>query len=219
MGEAAGEGAADADRQMRDVVRDRRQEPRERAGGRPARSKTTWRVRAPMASAPSTCARPTSAVDAVDVDEHRRPRQAEVHRRHQALAAGKHAAVAAVAREELEGFLERSRRVVVEGRGLHLEVTLAPSGVGPTTQSAESRVRIRQLRQTWEPPDATTRLSHHRPRARDPRGWRCGAVSGGFEFDHWFSSNSRRADAYQAVPQWHTGTAYWHAIPAAEATA
>src|SRR5207302_5699941 len=52
--------------------------------------------------------------DPVQVDQRGRPRQAEVQQRHEALAAGQHLGVAAVAAERLERLVEALRGVVLE---------------------------------------------------------------------------------------------------------
>ena len=126
MSDAAAERAADPDRQMRDAVRDRRQETRQR----PRRHRlleddvagqgTDRDDAVALADAGKTG-------DAIDVDEHSRTREAEVHRRHQALPSGEHAAIAAMLGEERHGFIDRARREVVESRGLHAFSSLSPA--------------------------------------------------------------------------------------------
>ena len=55
----------------------------------------------------------------VEVDQYRRLHQAEIHRRHQALAAGEEARVLAVLRLRGERLLDRMGRYVAERGGLH----------------------------------------------------------------------------------------------------
>ncbi len=92
MGEAAAEGTARADRRMGDVARDRG----EKRPQRPRRRRAVER-RVPHASADGERAvhrpEPVEPGHAIDVDEMRRPGEAERHGRHQALAAGENAPV------------------------------------------------------------------------------------------------------------------------------
>src|SRR5207302_868796 len=57
--------------------------------------------------------------DVVDVDQPRRPGQAEVHQRHQALAAREQLALIAMSGQQLERLVLGARVVVLELRGLH----------------------------------------------------------------------------------------------------
>ena len=52
--------------------------------------------------------------DPVDVDERGRPRQPEVEQGHEALPTREYLGVAAVAREQLDRFVDARRRVIVE---------------------------------------------------------------------------------------------------------
>src|SRR5262249_33505734 len=79
--------------------------------------------------------------DAVEIDERRRPTQAEVEQRHQALAAGQDLRYAVLTREQRERFVHRLRRVIVELRGFH--ATLIDSrhrSFLPSWSRAESQV-------------------------------------------------------------------------------
>jgi hypothetical protein len=59
-------------------------------------------------------------LDAVDVDEMVRTRQAKRHRRHEALSAGQHAPVVRrMFGQQDERLLDRLRRVILERGGLH----------------------------------------------------------------------------------------------------
>src|SRR6266511_3806873 len=70
------------------------------------------------------------ARDRVQVDERRGPGEAEVHERHEALAAGQELGAAAVAREERDRLLDGLGSVIVEPRRFHERASpLAPSGV------------------------------------------------------------------------------------------
>ena len=82
---------------------------------------------------------PRSSVDARDVDERRRPREAEVHHRHEALAAGEHLGVLAQLAEPLERVLERVDAVVVEVRGLHCERPIRKPAPKPTAPPASAQ--------------------------------------------------------------------------------
>jgi hypothetical protein len=55
----------------------------------------------------------------VDVDHDRRAREPHVHERDQALAAGQHLRLRAVAGQQVERLVERAGRVVLERRRLH----------------------------------------------------------------------------------------------------
>src|SRR5207237_6643154 len=55
----------------------------------------------------------------IDVQDNRRARQTEVEQRDQALTAGEDLRLVAVARQELEGLVERSWGMVRERRRLH----------------------------------------------------------------------------------------------------
>src|SRR5256885_5167315 len=65
--------------------------------------------------------------DAVEVEQPRRPREAKVHHRHQALAAGEDLALLAMLRKQCEQGIERLRGVVFEVGGLHFHFTRARS--------------------------------------------------------------------------------------------
>ena len=119
MGEAAAERAADADRVMRDVADHAGQQGAERP-----RDHRTMERRVPHAGADGErIAGDRQAVeraDRVDVDQVRRPRQAERHGRHQALAARQDApVVGGELFEQRDRLGDRDRRVIDERRGLH----------------------------------------------------------------------------------------------------
>ncbi len=65
-------------------------------------------------------------VEPADVDEHRRARDAELHRGEERVAAGEHLRVL-VAPEELDRLLDRPRPLVREGRGDHAPALAAAS--------------------------------------------------------------------------------------------
>ena len=66
------------------------------------------------------CARDVTEIgNRVQVDEHRRHREPEVHGGNQALAAGERLGVAAMTGEQRECFTAARRTMVVERRGLH----------------------------------------------------------------------------------------------------
>ena len=118
MRDAAAEGSAHSDRQMRDVVRDRRQQHGERA----------WRHRllehdvtgeGADAKPIAFNGEPAERIDAIDVDEHGRSCQPEIHRRHEALTAGEHPGVPAMLGKERQRFVERPRCMILEGRWFH----------------------------------------------------------------------------------------------------
>ena len=71
-------------------------------------SSVCWRTSAPTTSSPSRSSIASRPGDAVDVDERARLHAPELHQRHQALAAGEHAHVAA-ALEQRERLVDRRR--------------------------------------------------------------------------------------------------------------
>ena len=92
MGEAAAKRAAGADRIMRDVAYDER----EQVAQRPGRDRPVERRVAHASADRERVAldrEPVEPGDPVDVDEMRRPREAKRHGRDEALAAGENAAV------------------------------------------------------------------------------------------------------------------------------
>ena len=92
--------------------------------GRPGRSARASRAASSRrCAAAALAAQVREAVDAVDVDELRRPREAEVHDRHERLAAGEHLRVVV---EQRERRLDGPRRLVVERRGLHERASSGP---------------------------------------------------------------------------------------------
>ena len=119
MGDAAAECAAGADRVMRDMPDDRREQTAERAV-------LDRRFKGGMTDAGAD-AEPAildhQAIEPghpVDVDQMLRPRQPERHGRHEALPAGQHATVVGtVLREQVQRFGDGSWGVVLERGGLH----------------------------------------------------------------------------------------------------
>ena len=87
---------------------------------------------------PPRWTRPESAGDLVQIDEHRGRRQAEVHGRNEALAAGQRLGVGAVLGQQVEGFVERSRTEVVERRRFHEPLGSASMRVRSSRSSASS---------------------------------------------------------------------------------
>ena len=59
------------------------------------------------------------AADVVEIDEVRRPHEAEAQQRHEALTTREHLRLVAVPREDAERFVDRARAQVVESRRLH----------------------------------------------------------------------------------------------------
>src|SRR5919197_1516803 len=78
------------------------------------------------------------ACDRVQVDQRRRPRQPEVHERHEALTAGQQLRLAAIACEHRDRLFERSWRVILELDGFH--GCEAPSGCRARWIISQSRV-------------------------------------------------------------------------------
>ena len=119
VGDTAAEGAAGADRAVRDVAHHRRQQAAERA----VLDRLLERGMADAGADAEPAVLDPDAVelaDAVDVDQMLRPRQPERHGRHQALPAGQHAAVVlGVAGEQVERFRDGLGGVVLERGGLH----------------------------------------------------------------------------------------------------
>ena len=119
MREAAAKRAAHADRVMRDVPRDTREQLPERIVDDRLVKSCVTHARADGQQS----FRPDELVEAgnlVDVDEMGRPRHAEGHDRHEALPAGQNAAVL---RRDLgqnpQRLFERLRHMADEGRGFH----------------------------------------------------------------------------------------------------
>ncbi len=119
VGDAAAEGAARADRMMRDVAHD----PCQQAAERSIHHRLVERSVAHAGADREPVAVDRKArerLHPVDVDEMRRPRQTESHDRNETLPAGQHAAIlAGDLRQRCDGFLDGSRRVIAKRRGLH----------------------------------------------------------------------------------------------------
>ena len=73
---------------------------------------------APMRKPPVDHGNAAQIVDVAEIDEMIDDDVAEIHHRHQRLPAGEDFGVGQ-ARQQLGGFLELPRRVIVEGRRLH----------------------------------------------------------------------------------------------------
>lgn len=119
MGEAAAEGAARADRGMGDVPGDLGENsPQASRRGAAAQGRMAHQRADPQHTVRD--AKLIEPLNPVDVDEIAGPREAERHRRHQALAAREDAAVAGRHfGQDRHRFRHRPRPVIVEGRGLH----------------------------------------------------------------------------------------------------
>jgi len=118
MREAAGERTAHADRQMRDMARDPRQEYAERAAGGRRLEPNVPGKRADAERA-TLLAHVIQGLDAVDVDQVGRAREAKIHCRHEALPAGEDLAFLAVFGEEIERRVESAWRKVSESGRFH----------------------------------------------------------------------------------------------------
>ena len=59
------------------------------------------------------------SADAIEIDQMRRPEQAKIHQRHQALAAGQWPGLIAEPRHEIERFVEGCRIVIIEISRFH----------------------------------------------------------------------------------------------------
>ena len=88
----------------------------------------TWRVSAPMRSLPPVVVDVVELLDAVDVDQRRRLRQAQPHQRDQAVAAGEHLGVLAVLAEQLRRLLDRGGASRIRMRLGSLASPSLPSG-------------------------------------------------------------------------------------------
>src|SRR5712692_1589869 len=75
---------------------------------------------------------------AVEIHEHGRPRQPELHHRQQALPAREDASLRAMADEQSERLVERGRTVVLERRGLHRAPPSRAVWIDLKTRSGES---------------------------------------------------------------------------------
>ena len=119
MRQAAAEGAAHADRIMRDVAHDKSQQLAERIIDHGFVKRGVAHARAD-AQRFAVAGDAVEAFDFVDVDQMRRLGQPERHDRHQALPAGQHAAVLRRdLRQNLQRLVERARHMADEGCGFH----------------------------------------------------------------------------------------------------
>ena len=136
VGDAAAKGAARADRVMRDVAHDRRQQPAQRAVDDRAPER-----RVPDAGADAELAvldrEPPQRLHAVDVDEMRRPGQPERHGRHEALPSRQDAPVM---RRNLgqngDRLVDRLGRVIAEYCGFHRALAIGCPGTCRVTMTA-----------------------------------------------------------------------------------
>ena len=135
MRHAAAEGAAGADRMMRDAAHDRGEQLAERtvAHRLVERRMAHAGADAELAAVDRDL---VQLLDAVDVDEVRRLRQPERHDRHEALPARQHPAVVGRdLRQHRDRFVERLRRVVAKGGGFHRALVLRALGRAPRRRS------------------------------------------------------------------------------------
>ena len=151
VGEAAAQRAALADR----VVADRPRRPRPAAGsaGAPASESATarWRASAPTSTNPP-CSRMTCQLgDVVQVDQLRRLRQAHVHHRHQALAAGDDLGHVAMLGQQAQRVVERRGPVVAEGGWLHVVTSIIVRSSGAQALAAGL---VEQMQTVPSPPTA-----------------------------------------------------------------
>ena len=82
-------------------------------------------------------AHPGKLCQRVDIDQHRRLRQSKIHCRNKALTARQKMRLVAVFGLQLQGLLEGPGGNVPEGRGLHIEGTVAEKASAGTAQSME----------------------------------------------------------------------------------
>ena len=125
MRQAAADRAPGADRRVADVRGGVREQ---RAGGADAVGagrRRRWRVIAPSTRRDAVVEHVRELADPVQVDQHGRRRQPQVHQRHEALPAGERLRVVAVLGEQLDALRDRGRRVVGEPRRLHRDRPLA----------------------------------------------------------------------------------------------
>jgi hypothetical protein len=125
MGERAADGAAMADLRVADelgCLRDQRTPGGQHRVANELRVSREGADRDPI----TVLADVAEAVEAADVDEYARPRDAELHRRDQRVPAGEHLRVA-VAPEELDRLLDRPGSLVREGSRDHAPALAAAS--------------------------------------------------------------------------------------------
>ena len=118
MREAAADGSPVADRGMRDMGDRFRQQRRVRGDFGDFR-RSTWRVSAPMRRVPSRDRNAAQLSEFADIDDQFRRNQAQIHRRHQALAAGQHLGPVPVRGEQLQRVRNAGCACVAESRGFH----------------------------------------------------------------------------------------------------
>ena len=122
MGRGAADRAPVADLEVSDV---RQGASEERGGGRDVVVALGRRL-ANHRSHPEVVVRALDGAelgDPVEVDQALEAREAQREHRHEALPAGEHLGVVAMAGEQLDGLGERVRRLVGERRRLHRRVT------------------------------------------------------------------------------------------------
>ena len=119
MRQTAAERTARADRIMRDVARDKRQQPTCHAAERGPVKRRVTHAGSDRQDA-SLHLKPIKAFDTVDVDQVRGPRHPECHDRNKALPAGEDTSVKRRKFvQSLHRLLDRPWRVSGKGRGFH----------------------------------------------------------------------------------------------------
>ena len=118
MGEAAADGTSVANLGMSDVTDGLGQQ---RPAARHVRIGLDRRLAGHGTDAKHAVAHPEAAerLDAVDIDQNRGPRQAEVEQRHQALPAGERPRLPAMRREHRHGLGHIARAFIGEWRRFH----------------------------------------------------------------------------------------------------
>ena len=118
MGDASAESAARTDRKMPDVPRNPRQKRGERTTGNGRLETSVPRKRANAQLTP-LLAHIVERIDAIYVDQAGGTGEAKIHRRHQALPAGKDLSLLAVHGKEIERIVNGAGRKISERDGFH----------------------------------------------------------------------------------------------------
>ncbi len=118
MSHTSAESAAIADRKMPNVPRNPRQKRGERTTGNGC-LETSMPGKRANAQLASFLAHVIECIDTINVDEARRAGEPKIHRRHEALSAGKDLSFLTVHGEEIERIVDGARRKISKRDGFH----------------------------------------------------------------------------------------------------
>ena len=145
MREVAADGAAIADLRMRDVRQRLVDERQVARGGGVALQAAIAGQRADAQASRAIRRDPGAIGQRVDVDQHCRLRQPEIHCRNKTLAAGEKSRFIAMFGLQLQGLIEAAGGDVVEGRRFHVAEgyqKLGRCGCAPVWKRARRLVKI-----------------------------------------------------------------------------